>query len=61
MDVKKRQLKAAANEGIISAEQSEALYEFLSHQSQSTPIFNSTHTLCHSESYWSLERANKAC
>ncbi|MEC8080448.1 MAG: DUF2157 domain-containing protein [Pseudomonadota bacterium] len=45
MDVTKRQLKAAANEGIISAEQSEALYEFLSYQSQSTPTFNFTHTL----------------
>jgi len=45
MDVSKKHLAAAAAENIISAEQAEALYQYLSEQAKDTPRFNFTHVL----------------
>ena len=45
MDVTKKKLNDAAEENIISAQQAEALYEFLAKQPQDSPKFTFTHVL----------------
>ncbi|MXR70072.1 DUF2157 domain-containing protein [Shewanella insulae] len=45
MDVSKKQLDAAARENIISAQQAEALYQFLAAQPGANPKFTFTHVL----------------
>lgn len=45
MDVTKKKLKDAAAENIISSQQADALYDFLSTQSQDVPKFTFTHVL----------------
>lgn len=45
MDVMKKKLKDAAAEDIISVQQADALYEFLSLQDQDVPKFTFTHVL----------------
>lgn len=45
MDVTKRTLQDAAQAGIISEQQVEALHEFLAAQSKDTPTFSLTHVL----------------
>ena len=45
MDVTKKKLNDAAAEDIISVQQAEALYKFLSIQDQDVPKFTFTHVL----------------
>jgi len=45
MDVSKKKLEAAVQQNIISSEQAQSLFEFLSAESHHTPTFSFTHVL----------------